>query len=168
MKPKTMRISIPRAVMVLFTCTFFFSTVSAQESINTTGGNAKSSEGSVSYSIGQLTYQIQTGANGSVAEGVQQPFEISMVTGVEETAITLTISAYPNPATDFLTLEVKDFEHSSLIFKLYDLLGRLIQTEKITSNQTTIVMSSLEPSTYFIKVIEDNKEIKTFKIIKTN
>ena len=45
----------------------------AQESVNATGGDASGSGGSVSYSVGQITYQTHTGINGSVAEGVQQP-----------------------------------------------------------------------------------------------
>jgi hypothetical protein len=32
--------------------------------------------------------------------------------------------------------------------------------------QTSIVMSNLVPATYFVKVIESNREVKTFKIIK--
>jgi len=38
--------------------------------------------------------------------------------------------------------------------------------EKIIVNQTSIVMSNLEPATYIMKVIQGNKEVKTFKIIK--
>ena len=33
-------------------------------------------------------------------------------------------------------------------------------------NQTSIVMRNLLPANYFIKVLQGNKEIKTFKIIK--
>ena len=44
--------------------------------------------------------------------------------------------------------------------------GKLLQSEKITGNQTSIVMSNLVPATYFVKVIQGNKEVKTFKIIK--
>jgi hypothetical protein len=62
--------------MVLLTCTFYFSTAIGQESIKTTVSNATGSEGSASYSIGQVVYQTHTGTNGSVAEGIQQPYEI--------------------------------------------------------------------------------------------
>lgn len=44
--------------------------------------------------------------------------------------------------------------------------GKLLQSEKITGKQTSIVMSNLVPATYFVKVTEGNKEVKTFKIIK--
>ncbi len=139
----------------------------AQESVNATGGNASGSGGSASYSVGQVVYTTNTGTNGSVAQGVQQPFEISVVTGLEEAkGINLTVSAYPNPVTDNLTLTVDNFELSTLNFQLYDIYGKLLESKKVESNQTSIVMSNLVPATYFLKVISNNKEVKTFKIIK--
>ena len=139
----------------------------AQESVNATGGDASGSGGSASYSVGQVFYTTNTGTNGSVAEGVQQPYEISVVTGIEEAkGINLSVTAYPNPTTDYLTLEVKDFELSALHFQLYDMNGKLLQNEKITGIQTSIVMGNFVPATYFVKVIQGTKEVKTFKIIK--
>jgi len=142
----------------------------AQESVNATGGNASGSGGTVAYSVGQVVYTTNIGTNGSVAQGVQQPFEISVVTGLEEAkGINLTVSAYPNPTTDYLTLEVDastTLSIQSMAYQLYDMQGKLLQNEKITSNQASIVMSNLVPATYFVKVIQSNKELKTFKIIK--
>ena len=55
----------------------------AQESVNSTGGNAIGVEGSISYSIGQVFTEYQTGeANGSLNQGVQQPISLnSFLTG---------------------------------------------------------------------------------------
>lgn len=139
----------------------------AQESVNATGGNASGNGGSASYSVGQVAYQIHTGTNGTVAQGVQQPYEISMVTGIEEAkGINLSVSAYPNPTTDYLQLKVESKKLKDLSFQLFDMNGKLLQSKKITGNQTSIVMSNLVPATYFVKVIQGNKEIKTFKIVK--
>ena len=141
--------------------------VQAQTGVNATGGDASGGGGSVSYSVGQVVYTTHTGTSGSVAEGVQQPYEISVVTGLEEAqSINLSVTAYPNPTTDYLTLRIDEFEISNLSFQLYDMNGKLLQNEKITGNQTSIVMSNLLPATYFVKVIQGNKEVKTFKIIK--
>lgn len=137
----------------------------AQESVNATGSNASGSGGSVGYSVGQVVYTTNTGTNGSVAQGVQQPFEISVVTGIEE-AKGIHLSVYPNPTTDYLTLEVKDFELSDLSYQMYDMSGKLLQNTNITVYQTSIAMSNLVPATYFVKVTRANKEVKTFKIIK--
>lgn len=154
-------------LVTLFTFTFCLSTVSAQESGNTTGGNASGSGGSASYSLGQVVYTTNTGTNGSIAQGAQQPYEISVVTAIEEAkGINLLVTAYPNPTTDYLILDIPDFHLFPFTFSLYDMNGKLIQSEKITGNQTSIVMSNLVPATYFVKVIQGSKEVKTFKIVK--
>ena len=154
-------------VATLLACIFSFSTLSAQETITTTGGDASGSGGSASYSVGQVAYHTYTGTNGSVAEGVQQPFEISIVTAIEEAiGISLSISVYPNPASDYLTLEVKDYDFSNLTYQLYNIHGKLLQNEKITGNQTSIFMRNHLSATYFVKILEGNKEVKTFKVIK--
>ncbi len=138
-----------------------------QESINTTGGNASGSGGSVSYSAGQVVHQTNTGTNGSVAQGVQQPYEISVITGVEVAkSINISVTAYPNPTTEYLTLIIGKFEISNLLYQLFDMNGKLLQTEKITDNQTSITMGKYASATYLVKVIQENKEIKTFKIVK--
>lgn len=136
----------------------------AQESVNATGGNASGSGGSASYSVGQVT---NIGTNNSMLQGVQQPYEILVVIGLEEVkGINLSVLAYPNPSTDYLTLEVKDFELSKLSFKLYNMQGKLLQNEKITSSRTRIIMNNLVPANYFVTVTQNNREVKTFKIIK--
>ncbi len=140
----------------------------AQESFNATGGNSLGSGGSVSYSVGQVVYTTDTGTNGSVAQGVQQPYEISVVTAIEEAkGISLMIAAYPNPATDYLHLKIESEKLEDLSFQLYDISGRLLQNEIITDIQTSIFMGDLLPAIYFVKVVQGNKELKTFKIIKT-
>jgi hypothetical protein len=139
----------------------------AQESVNATGGIASGSGGSASYSVGQVVYTTNTGTSGSVAQGVQQPFEISVVTELKEAKdINLSVTAYPNPTTNFLTLSINEFDISNLSYQLYDMQGKLLQNEKITENETSIAMNCLVPATYFVKVIQGNKELKTFKIIK--
>ena len=152
-------------VATLLFFTFSLSTVSAQESVNATGGDASGSGGSASYSVGQMVYTTNTGTSGSVAPGVQQPFEISIVTGIEE-AEAIMLSAYPNPTINYLTLSIGEFDVSNLSYQLYDMQGKLLQKEKLTGTVTQIDMSSYVPSAYFVKVIQDNREIKTFKIIK--
>ena len=154
---------------ILLVLTFSLSVATAQEGINATGGDASGSGGSASYSIGQVFYQTHTGTNGSVAEGVQQPYEISVVTGIEEKEINLAISAYPNPTTDYLTLQVgasTTLNIHTMSYQLYDMNGKILQSNKIAGNDTSIIMSNLVPSTYFVRVMEGNKELKTFKIIK--
>jgi hypothetical protein len=154
--------------LIIAFCLFGFGTaLQAQEAILATGSNASGSGGSVSYSVGQVVYTTNTGTNSSVAQGVQQPFEISVVTSIEQAkSISLQCSAYPNPTIDFLTLKVENFQLSTLNFQLFDIRGKLLVSKKVENSETTIAMSNFVSATYFLKVTQANKEIKTFKIIK--
>jgi hypothetical protein len=147
-------------------------TAKAQQATVAAGGNATGNGGTVSYSIGQVVY---TTATGSVAQGVQQTYEITAVTGIEEAkGISLEVSAYPNPTTDYLTLNVgvsTSHNEQPMSYKLYDMNGKIIETQKIINENTTIVMSNLLPANYFLTIvkIEGGKtpqEVKTFKITK--
>ena len=144
----------------------------AQSETTTSGGEAKGSGGIVSYTIGQIAYQSQGGSCGTVSQGVQQTYQISTATGIENKAISLVqVSAYPNPATDYLTLQIDNSAQtrpdlSQLSCQLYDMQGKLLQSQKLTNNQTKIDMSALVSSIYFVRVINKNQSIKVFKIIK--
>lgn len=139
----------------------------AQEAIPASGGNGSGTGGSVSYTIGQVVYSTNTGTNGNEAQGVQQPFEISVVTAIEEAkVISLEFVVYPNPAKDYVILKTGTYDVENLKYYLYDSNGRLLDKDNVQGNETTISMRTLLPSTYFLKVIDDNKVIKIFKIIK--
>jgi hypothetical protein len=139
----------------------------AQDALSASGGDASGGGGQASYTVGQVVYNTQTGTTGSVAQGVQQPFEISAVTGLEEAkGINLSVKVYPNPASHYLLLTVDAYDLSNLSYQLYDMNGKLLQNEKITGSETTIEMSHFVSSAYFVKVIEGNREMKSFKIIK--
>jgi Secretion system C-terminal sorting domain len=146
---------------------FCDSVLDAQSTNSATGGNATGSGGSVSYTVGQITYQTLTGTNYTVVQGVQQPYEISVITGIEETKdISLEIMVYPNPATDFIKLKIKNYEIQNLRYKLYDINGSLLQDNKVEGNETSIILTNFISATYILKVTDNNKIIKTFKIIK--
>jgi hypothetical protein len=137
----------------------------AQQATTASGGDASGSGGSVAYSVGQIVYTTNTGSNGSVAQGVQQPYEISITLGLLETDIKLNLSAYPNPTTNYLMLQIDNFD-KALSYQLYDISGKLLESNTVVANSTTIKMEQYATATYFLKVTQNNKEIKTFKIIK--
>jgi hypothetical protein len=139
----------------------------AQNTISASGGNASGSDDSVSYTIGQIIYTTYIGTNGSVAQGVEQPYEISVVTGIKEAKdISLVIIVYPNPAPDYVRLKIKNYDIQNLRYQLYDNNGSLLQDNKVEGSETNIVMGNLVPANYFLKITDNNKVIKTFKIIK--
>jgi len=158
-----------RKLIFIIVLTLSIAGLQAQESLTSSGGEASGDGGTVSYTVGQVSYSTHTGNSGSVAEGVQQPYEISVVIGIEELGISLLITAYPNPVTDHLILKIADdtsIGKTPWIVSLYDIKGSVIKQLPIVSNETTIEMADLQSAIYFLKVFKEKKEIKSFKIIK--
>jgi len=144
--------------------------VRAQSTISTAGGNATSSGGTVSYTVGQVAYSTQTSTSGTITQGVQQPFEIFVATALEQAKdISLQLQVFPNPVNDYLKLSVvpsATISIQSLSFQLYDVNGKLVQNNNVESNETNIMMSGFTSGTYLLKVNQGNTSFKTFKIIK--
>lgn len=142
----------------------------AQEALPAAGGNASGSGGSVSFSIGQVFYNTDKDGNSSVTQGVQQPYEITVTTGLEDIKwINLDCSVYPNPTTNYLTLKVDastKVSIQSLSYQLHDMNGKLIRFEKVENLETQIDMTNLVSESYLLEVINRKKIVKSFKIIK--
>ena len=142
-------------------------TAQAQQATTATGGDASGSGGTVAYSVGQIVYTTNTGTTGSVAQGVQQAYEISVVTDIKnETKINMSLVVFPNPTTSLLNLQIADLKTRQLTYELTDASGKLIIENKITESSTQINMNAQAEAIYFLNVLESNQTVKTFKIIK--
>ncbi len=138
----------------------------AQQGANASGGNATGIGGTVTYSVGQVVYTTNTSSSGSVSQGVQNTFEIYPV-GTDETALNISITAFPNPTFENLTLTIDNYSDAILSYQLYDMHGKLLSGFQITGPQTQIIMSDLPAATYFIDIIDqENEKIQSFKIVK--
>lgn len=150
-------------IIVLFCATQL---VNAQETITVSGGEATGAGGTVSYTIGQLIYTNPTTAVGSLNQGIQQSIEFVTLSNPELTAVTLKALTYPNPTTDFIILSLKDANLTGLSYTMYDLLGRLVNKGTVATFETKIGMKGLPIGVYILRVQQNNKKMKTFKIIK--
>ncbi|NOY49433.1 MAG: T9SS type A sorting domain-containing protein [Chlorobi bacterium] len=142
------------------------SKLQAQQAVLSSGGNTTSSDGSVSYSIGQIFNATYSTANGSVNQGVQQPFEFFPVGTDNNIDIILSIFIYPNPTSDFIKLEVESEMYTKLSYRLVNSHGKLLSSQKISSSITVVPMERLPPASYFLYVNDNKTGLKTFKIIK--
>jgi len=159
--------SVYKVFCILTLCFCGFTHLQGQQAVVATGGTATGSGGSVTYTVGQVAYQTYTGSSGSVAQGVQQPWEISTPVAVEDTEdISLLMNVYPNPTSGAFKLVVGTLENRNLRFRLYDMNGVLIQDQKIDSEETEIFLQNISSSIYFLKIMDSNREIKVFKMIK--
>ena len=148
-----------------FLLSFSLNAQTSHNVLSATGGDASGSGGTVAYSVGQIVYTTNTGTTGSVAQGVDQAYEISSV-GIKETALNISLSIFPNPTSDYLTLKVEDYNNEALSYNLINEQGKLVMNEQITNQDTQVAMSTLARGAYFINILQANKKIQTFKIIK--
>ena len=148
-------------IFFLLISNFLFS----QETISPSGGNAIGS-GSSSYTVGQLVVATNTASNGSVAQGIQQSLELFTLSNPTLKTLTLKAVTYPNPTKDKIILSLSDNELSELFFALFDVNGRLLKKGKVNKENTTIAMKSFPAGIYLLKVHQNKKSLKVFKIIK--
>ena len=150
---------------------FALTKINAQQTVVTAGGTSTGPGGLSSYSIGQVVYTASTGSGGSENQGIQQSFTILTV-GIDNfPEIKLQMAVYPNPTTSFVNLKIDastELNIESLSYQLSDLNGKRIYNQKITDSETAINLENLPAAIYFLTVINKNKAIKTFKIIKNN
>ncbi len=138
----------------------------AQEGAVAAGGDAFAPSGSVSYSIGQPFFRIDSANGIKVHPGVQQPYEISIVTGVELEPIQLNLSVFPNPTNGRFTLRVDYEDLRGFNYQLTDLHGRVIIQDIVRDPETTINLEGMAKATYFLTVRDYSSTLKAFKIIK--
>ena len=98
------------SILLLFA---LFVDIQAQESINVSGAELSGNTGTISYSVGQVVYNTHAMPGASFAEGVQQPYEISTVSGIDIPEIVLQMSTYPNPTTDYLNLSIGNYNQEN-------------------------------------------------------
>lgn len=60
------------------------------------------------------------------------------------------ISTYPNPAVDKVTVECSGTTMETVAF--YDMNGRMVQSENVTSNKIEVSVSGMQPGIYILKV----------------
>lgn len=156
-------------VKILLTCLFtaiITTALLAQQGVVAAGGDASGTGGSASYTIGQIDYLTANGTNAKIIQGMQQPFEISEVTGTDITGIKLISEIYPNPTQGQLTLKIESENLENPTFIIYDELGKVLVNKRTEGPETIINLSNYPDAKYFIKVNNNDQELKTFQIIK--
>ena len=62
---------------------------------------------------------------------------------------------YPNPAKDYVTIDLSDLTSNATVF-IYDYLGRLVKKELLNTTSSRLETSNLQKGTYIVKVDSDN------------
>ncbi|MEO7976844.1 T9SS type A sorting domain-containing protein, partial [Flavobacterium sp.] len=82
--------------------------------------------------------------------------------GTQNLQSKIEIAIYPNPFSDAFFIDSKE----NGVALVFDVLGKTIQSQKITSGTTKLDLSNAPNGVYLLKVINDNNQSKTIKLIK--
>jgi hypothetical protein len=144
----------------------FWATIQIQAQNNTVsvGADAEGSNGSISYSIGQVVHTSASGINGSINQGVQQPYDYDVITGIEHTEIELNL--YPNPTLGQVNLSISDSRTQEYSLSLFDATGRLLMQTLKLNELNSFSMESYAAGAYTLSVYKKDELIKSFRIIR--
>ncbi|MCS6935876.1 MAG: T9SS type A sorting domain-containing protein [Chitinophagales bacterium] len=141
--------------------------VYAQRTISPSGGEATGSGGTVSFTIGQIDYIFQSGSNGNLHQGVQQPYELFTVS-ITEAAKPFSIRVFPNPTAHSITIQSDAPSGEPLTLLLYDTQGKLIYRQPHHTQHSEIDMSAYASGQYLLHILHSQKQqpLQTIQIIK--
>lgn len=140
--------------------------VNAQETLNSSGLTIHGSEGELSYSLGQfLTIHIKNEKN-TLEHGVQLIFT-NQVSDIQNTNIDGLFSICPIPTSDNIIVTVHDDRPRKYSYRLFSILGKLIDEGEINSKEVNISLLNTTEGIYHLYIYNEENNISSVtKIIK--
>ena len=105
-------------------------------------------------------FNVGNGSN----SGHVRVFDLSSVLGIDDNSL-LDFSVYPSPTSGILNIES---ETTITQLEIYNQLGQLVISIPIAigTNKNTIDISRVSPGLYFIKIMDENGNFGTKKVIR--
>ena len=142
----------------------------SQDSTVSSGASVDSSEGSFSYTVGQILISQNLNNSNSVLNdtkvlnhGVQQIFlqRCNENSRVE-------ILATPNPSNGQVTINLKNWDEKEIDLNVYDMMGKNVLFTNISADKTKLDLSYLSSGAYIISLGYHCGSIDSFKLLINN
>ena len=158
--------SFLKLLFILILMGFPLAKLFAQQEILSAACDATGIGGSVTWSVGQVAYSDWSDVTGTLTEGVQQPYEIFIIYGLEDFEPDPEFIVFPNPTSGKVTLKFFNHQPDNMSSCIYDGDGALLYRIAIDTKEVSIPMDNLKPATYFLIILEKDQPVKSYKIIK--
>ena len=142
----------------------------APQSVNSGGTKMTQSNGSLSFTVGELVVLSQKDSDGNTLGGGFTAGATLTTVSIQETDTTvLDVKVYPNPTTDLVNIQINHSTIDQVVVTITDLQGKEVYNGKYAgiSNVIGINTASYETGTYVLSLKNLNYQILgTYKIIK--
>ena len=159
-----------KALLILFSLSwavFLSAQQLSPELVCSSGESFNNTSYQLDWSLGECVITTHSEGTYVITQGFHQgSYEITAIYDLPYAGVN--IKVYPNPTTDFITINVgdlTDFEKLSSL-TVTDINGKVLFHEKITKVEQQLDFSSFKYGVYFLSLKQENQLIKSFKIIK--
>jgi hypothetical protein len=143
------------------------SALHAQHAVSASGTDIYGTGGSISYTLGQVVYEMYLGGSGTVVLGVQQPHEIYVYPGFENPLlIPPFVAVFPNPVLNLMTIQLDDDPDIHVVAVLYDITGKVLEQININSRQALMDLSTYARGVYILRVYHRGHSSQVFRVVK--
>ena len=167
-KNKSKPIALLGSVMLMVTISYAQSV--APQSVNSSGTKMTQTNGSLSFTVGELVVLSQTDSNGNtLGGGFTSAATLTTVSIQETNAAVLDVKVYPNPTTELVNIQINYSAIDQVVVIISDLQGKEVYTGKYAgiSNVIGINTASYAPGAYTLNLKNMNNQVLgTYKIIK--
>jgi hypothetical protein len=130
------------------------------------------SNGSLSFTVGELVVETQTDGNGNTLGGgfTNGSTSSTTITSVQQPdEEKLMLNVYPNPTADMLTLDVQHIDVDAYTITIFDVSGKQVYTANHAgvSGRVNINLSSFDSGTYLLNLTSNKQEtLGTYQVIR--
>lgn len=115
------------------------------------------------FTFGELSVSYLQTRDGIISEGFQQGI-IDINTSLEILKLFYNISIYPNPTSDYITINVTDHQGIMTAY-ISDVTGKILHRTRF-SQHTELSLNHQPAGTYFVTLVDNQQRQGTISLIK--
>jgi hypothetical protein len=165
---KSKPLALLGAAMIMGTISYAQSI--APQSVNSSGTKMTQSNGSLSFTVGELVVLSQTDVEGNtLGGGFTVGATLTTVIIQETDAASMDVNVYPNPTTELINIQINHSTIDQIVISITDLQGKEVYSGKYAgiSNVIGINTASYATGTYMLTLKNlNNLVLGAYKIIK--
>lgn len=135
--------------------------------IGSTGAEIQNSNGELYFTVGEPVSETFENENFQLTQGYHQG--VFLFVSTEDLGnLPFNVTLFPNPASEFVNVSLKDISSTNFEYRLFDINGRVLLTGKFNQPTEQIALSQLANSTYFLKIYNSKAGYNvTYKLQKS-